>query len=154
MDLKHVYSKINPITQTKTGKKFRIIEDLKAHNASMAVIGLGYVGLPLALEFAKDLSVIGFDIKQNRVNMMNAFEDPSGELERSAFENKNIDFTANIKDLEDCKFYIVAVPTPVDANKKPNLNALIGATQTVARDRKSTRLNSSHIGSSRMPSSA
>ncbi|MEM6963773.1 MAG: nucleotide sugar dehydrogenase [Bacteroidota bacterium] len=98
----------------------------------MAVIGLGYVGLPIALEFADQLSLIGFDIKQNRVNMMKAHEDPSGELDRAAFQNKDIKFTANINDLADAKFYIVAVPTPVDASRKPNLNALIGATQTVA----------------------
>lgn len=109
-----------------------IINDLKSQQAKMAVIGLGYVGLPLALEFASQLSLIGFDIKQNRVNMMRAHEDPSGELDRMAFINKNIDFTANINDLAEAKFYIVAVPTPVDSSRKPNLNALIGATQTVA----------------------
>jgi len=125
--------KSNPskkISQTKTQT---IVNDLKTGHAKMAVIGLGYVGLPLALEFANQLDLVGFDIKQDRVNMMKAQEDPSGELERSAFEDKNIQFTANINDLKDAKFYIVAVPTPVDANRKPNLRALIGATETVAR---------------------
>jgi len=113
--------------------KSTIVNDLKTGHAKMAVIGLGYVGLPLALEFANKLNLVGFDIKQDRVNMMKANEDPSGELERSAFENKNIEFTANISDLADAKFYIVAVPTPVDANRKPNLRALMGATESVAR---------------------
>ena len=134
LDLHQAYSDANVsgtplLNKCKTHK---IITDLLIHNAQMAVIGLGYVGLPLALEFARKLKCVGFDIKQNRVNMMNANEDPSGELSRSAFSNKHISFTANVNDLAEAKFYIVAVPTPVDSNKKPNLNALISATQMVA----------------------
>lgn len=133
LDLQRTYtpSSVNETPNTTT--KSTIINDLNTHQAKMAVVGLGYVGLPLALEFAGKFSLVGFDIKQNRVNMMKAHEDPSGELERIAFINKKIEFTANIRDLADAKFFIVAVPTPVDANKKPNLNALMGATQTVAK---------------------
>jgi len=118
--------------QSIVTRKTSILNDLKNQNAKLAVVGLGYVGLPIALEFAKTLSCIGFDIKADRVEMMKTNVDPSGELERSAFENKNIQFTANVADLKEAKFYIVAVPTPVDANKKPNLFALKSATQMVA----------------------
>lgn len=105
--------------------------DLKSKQKKIAVIGLGYVGLPLALEFAKKFSVIGFDISEERVEMMKNAVDPSEELESSAFANKDIVFTANPDELKNAHFFIVAVPTPVDEHKVPNLRPLIGASTTV-----------------------
>ena len=99
----------------------------------IAVIGLGYVGLPLALEFAKKFSVIGFDINQERVDMMKNRIDPSEELEAEAFDNKDILFTTNTEDLRDAHFFIVAVPTPVDEHKVPNLRPVLGASHTVGQ---------------------
>lgn len=99
----------------------------------IAVIGLGYVGLPLALEFAKKFSVIGFDINQERVDMMKNRIDPSEELEAEAFDNKDILFTTNNEDLRDAHFFIVAVPTPVDEHKVPNLRPVLGASHTVGK---------------------
>ena len=88
-------------------------------NSQIAVIGLGYVGLPLALEFAKKHKVIGFDISQERVALMQKGIDPSCELESSAFEDKDIVFTANLDDIHPANFYIVTVPTPVNEYKIP-----------------------------------
>lgn len=99
----------------------------------LAVIGLGYVGLPIALEFAKKVSVIGFDIHSGRVEMMKNKIDPSQELESSAFEGTDIQFTANPEDLKDANFFIVAVPTPVDIHKVPDLTPVIKASETVGR---------------------
>ncbi|MCB0509639.1 MAG: nucleotide sugar dehydrogenase [Bacteroidetes bacterium] len=99
----------------------------------LAVIGLGYVGLPIALEFAKKVSVIGFDIHPGRVEMMKNKIDPSQELESSAFEGADIHFTANPEDLKDASFFIVAVPTPVDIHKVPDLTPVIKASETVGR---------------------
>ena len=99
----------------------------------IAVIGLGYVGLPLALEFAKKFSVIGFDINQQRVDMMKNRIDPSEELEADAFDNKDILFTTNAEDLKNAHFFIVAVPTPVDEHKVPNLRPVLGASHTVGK---------------------
>lgn len=99
----------------------------------LAVIGLGYVGLPIALEFAKRISVIGFDIKQDRVNLMNNKIDPSRELSSEAFENCDIVFTADIKDLKEANFYIVAVPTPIDDHNQPDLLPVLKATETVGK---------------------
>ena len=96
-------------------------EKLLNKEAKLAVIGLGYVGLPIALEFAKHLSVIGFDINQKRVDMMQNGEDPSKELDSEEFENKDIVFTANLDDLREANFFIVAVPTPIDEHNKPDL---------------------------------
>ena len=101
--------------------------------AKLAVIGLGYVGLPIALEFAKQIKVVGFDINQERVDLMNNKIDPSNELDTSAFENSDILFTANLDDLKDVEFFIVAVPTPIDDANLPNLKPLLGASSTVGK---------------------
>ena len=87
--------------------------------------------MPLALEFAKVFSVIGFDISEERVEMMKNGVDPSEELEASAFANKDIVFTADPEVLKGAHFFVVAVPTPVDEHKVPNLRPLISASTTV-----------------------
>ncbi len=99
----------------------------------IAVIGLGYVGLPLALVFAKKFSVIGFDINEARVEMMRNGVDPSKELESEAFENKDIYFTSKLEDLKDAHFFVVAVPTPVDSANVPDLKPVLSASKTVGQ---------------------
>ncbi len=99
----------------------------------IAVIGLGYVGLPLALAFAKKFKVIGFDINEARVEMMRNGIDPSKELEGDAFLDKDIVFTAKLDDLREAHFFVVAVPTPVDSANVPDLKPVIGASKTVGK---------------------
>lgn len=99
----------------------------------IAVIGLGYVGLPLALVFARKFSVIGFDINEARVEMMKNSIDPSKELEAKDFEGTDIQFTADPEDLKNAHFFVVAVPTPVDEHKVPNLRPVLGASSTVGK---------------------
>ncbi len=99
----------------------------------ISVIGLGYVGLPLALELAKKFQVIGFDISQSRIEMMQRGVDPSEEIEPSAFENKDINFIYEAGGLADASFHIVAVPTPVDEGRSPNLKPLFAATRSVGK---------------------
>ena len=110
-----------------------IYEDLLNKNAKLALVGLGYVGLPIALEFAKRVKVVGFDINQARVDMMRRGEDPSRELEAGDFKNRDITFTADIQDLADVNFFIVAVPTPIDETNLPDLKPLQGASRTVGK---------------------
>jgi UDP-N-acetyl-D-galactosamine dehydrogenase len=110
-----------------------IYEDLLKKDAKLALVGLGYVGLPIALEFAKRVKVVGFDINQTRVDMMRRGEDPSRELESSDFENRDITFSADINDLKDVNFFIVAVPTPIDETNLPDLKPLLGASRTVGK---------------------
>lgn len=110
-----------------------MIEDLLSKKKKLAVIGLGYVGLPIALEFAKKISVIGFDINQKRVDLMNQNIDPSNELEAKDFEGADIKFTANLDDLKDASFYIVAVPTPVDKHNVPDLKPVLSASTTIGK---------------------
>lgn len=97
----------------------------------VSVTGLGYVGLPLALEFAKHYPVIGFDINKERIALMKKGIDPSNELDIKAFENCNITFTSDAADLHQANFHIIGVPTDIDANKNPNLNPLLGASKSV-----------------------
>ena len=110
-----------------------IYQDLIDKNTKLAVIGLGYVGLPIALEFAKKIDVIGFDINQARVDMMRKGQDPSRELDAATFENRSISFTSSIDDLKAATFFIIAVPTPIDHSNLPDLKPLLGASKTVAQ---------------------
>jgi len=110
-----------------------VINELSNKKKRIAVIGLGYVGLPLALEFAKYFSVIAYDISAERVAMMKQGVDPSHELEKEIFEGKDIHFTADSADLAKAHFYVVAVPTPVDEHKIPNLQPLLSASETIGK---------------------
>lgn len=110
-----------------------IYDELIAKNTKLSVIGLGYVGLPIALEFARKISVIGFDIKADRVEMMKNKMDPSEELDSSAFEGCDIQFTASVDDLREATFHIVAVPTPIDSHNLPDLTPLLGACRSVGK---------------------
>jgi len=108
-----------------------ISKNLFSKQDKLSVIGLGYVGLPIALEFAKSLSVIGFDINSKRVALMRKGIDPSKELDDSAFADTDIYFTSDPKDLKQASFHIVAIPTPVDKNNLPDLTALKNASKSV-----------------------
>jgi UDP-N-acetyl-D-galactosamine dehydrogenase len=110
-----------------------IAEKIAKKEEKLAVVGLGYVGLPIALAFAKKAKVVGFDINAERVAMMKNKIDPSKELATDDFEGCDIEFTANIEDLSDCKFYIVAVPTPIDEHNLPDLKPLLGASESVGK---------------------
>src|SRR5690606_8934231 len=88
---------------------------------------------PIALEFAKKFSVIGFDINPRRVALMKDHIDPSKELESKDFEGCDIEFTADIEDIREATFYIVAVPTPINEHKNPELKPLLSATQSVGK---------------------
>ncbi len=110
-----------------------IYNKLLQKEAKLAVIGLGYVGLPIALEFARKIKVVGFDINQKRVDMMRNHIDPSNELDASDFAGCDIHFTAEIEDLKDVEFFIVAVPTPIDDANLPDLKPLLGASRTVGQ---------------------
>ncbi|MGE4287701.1 MAG: nucleotide sugar dehydrogenase [Salinivirgaceae bacterium] len=107
--------------------------DIKNKQAKISVIGLGYVGLPIALEFAKKASVIGFDIKPERVELMKKGIDPSKELDGSEFNGCDIEFTANAEDIKKAHFHIVAVPTPIDEHNQPDLGPVLAASRTVGK---------------------
>ena len=101
--------------------------------AKLAVVGLGYVGLPIALEFAKKISVIGFDINSKRIELMKQSIDPSNELEKEAFDGCDITFTDSLETLREAGFFIVAVPTPVDEYNVPDLTPVTRASETIGK---------------------
>ena len=106
---------------------------LRTKEKVIAVLGLGYVGLPLALEFAKQFQVIGYDVRADRIAMMQRGEDPSRQMRSDAFANVDISFTADPDDLKQAHFFVVAVPTPVDDYKVPDLKPLLRASETIGR---------------------
>ncbi len=106
-------------------------KDISEKKTKIGVIGLGYVGLPIALALARRASVIGFDINAGRIEKMNNRQDPSGELEKDAFEGCDISFTSEPGELAVAGFFIIAVPTPINDHKLPDLNPLLGASRTV-----------------------
>jgi UDP-N-acetyl-D-glucosamine/UDP-N-acetyl-D-galactosamine dehydrogenase len=108
-------------------------QDLIERKEKLAVIGLGYVGLPIALEFARRIPVIGFDIHQGRIEMMRKGIDPSNELEKEAFEGCDIQFTHCLEELKEARFFIVAVPTPVDQHNVPDLTPVKKASETIGK---------------------
>src|SRR5688572_12136236 len=108
-------------------------QELVDKKAKLAVAGLGYVGLPIALEFAKKISVIGFDINKKRIDMLKSGVDPNGEVTAPEFENCDIEFTDSPEILKKANFFIVAVPTPIDQHKLPDLKPLLGATRSIGK---------------------
>lgn len=110
-----------------------MFQQLIEKKAVLSVTGLGYVGLPIALEFARKIKVIGFDLNSERVELMRRHIDPSNELDASAFEGCDIEFTSNPADLAKASFHVVAVPTPINEHKLPDLKPLLGATTSVGR---------------------
>jgi len=108
-------------------------QELLDKKHKLAVIGLGYVGLPIALTFARKISVIGFDINQGRIDLMRKGIDPSNELGKEEFEGCDIQFTNNLEDLKEARFFIVAVPTPVDEHNVPDLLPVKKASETIGK---------------------
>jgi UDP-N-acetyl-D-galactosamine dehydrogenase len=108
-------------------------QDLVNKKTKLAVIGLGYVGLPIALEFARKISVVGFDINEKRLDMMRKGIDPSGELDSAEFKGCDIEFTSSLDILKKAGFFIVAVPTPIDDHKLPDLKPVISATRSIGK---------------------
>ena len=98
----------------------------------IAILGLGYVGLPLAIEFGKKREVIGFDINIDRIDLLKKKIDPNLEILKKEFSEANLlEFTSNIDDLKECKIFIVTVPTPIDHNKRPDLTSLKKSSEIV-----------------------
>lgn len=125
--------KLGGIAPVVAYKKNKLYSQLLTKEESIAVVGLGYVGLPLALNMASKFSVIGFDINQDKISSLNRHVDPCQELKATDFKEKDIYFSASTKALSTAKFYIVAVPTPIDRSKEPDLLPIKSATSTIAQ---------------------
>ena len=104
-------------------------------NKIIAIIGLGYVGLPLAVEFGKKYQVIGFDTNNKRINELKNGVDSTLEVDNQEIQNAtNLSYTSNSDDIKNCSIFIVSVPTPIDNNNKPDFAPLISSSQTVGKN--------------------
>lgn len=112
----------------------RLYESIRNRKEKIAVIGLGYVGMPLAISFAKVADVIGFDISKEKVQHYISGVDVTKEVGNEAIKNTTALLTWEEKYIRDCKFHIVAVPTPINPDKTPDLKPVIGASKTVGRN--------------------
>lgn len=107
---------------------------LQLSELKIAIIGLGYVGLPLAVEFGKKVPVVGFDIHQKRIDELKSGQDHTLEVSPEELaQSTHLSYTANLEDLKDCNFFIVTVPTPIDEFKQPDLTPLIKASQSIGQ---------------------
>lgn len=104
------------------------------NNVKLCIIGLGYVGLPLAIAFEKKMQVVGYDINQNRIDALKKNNDSTLEISSEELsESKNLLFTHEVDDIKNCNFYIITVPTPIDEHNQPDLRPIISATELISK---------------------
>ena len=111
-----------------------LFEELKERREKLAVIGLGYVGMPLAVAFAEKISVLGFDLNKEKIEKYKQGKDPTGEVGDRAIAETAVDFTPDAGRLKEARFYIVAVPTPVNQDKTPDLNPVESASRLLGKN--------------------
>src|SRR5699024_7994006 len=111
-----------------------LFQKIKKHQEKISLIGLGYVGMPIAVAFAKKVDVLGFDINADKIEQYKQGFDPTNEVGDKAIQETTVDFTADASRLQEAKFHIVAVPTPITESNTPNLKPLEGASKTVGQN--------------------
>lgn len=107
---------------------------IKNREEKIAVIGLGYVGMPIAVAFAKKVDVIGFDLNENKIELYKSGIDPTNEVGNKEIRKTTVEFTSDESKLKEAKFHIVAVPTPINSDKTPDLSPVEGASKIVGRN--------------------
>ena len=117
------------------GKTLNLYEKIKNQEEAISLVGLGYVGMPIAVEFAKrGVKVIGFDLNAAKIETYKSGMDPTNEVGNDVIKNTTVEFTANEEDLKRAKFHIVAVPTPVNSDHTPDLTPVKGASEILGRN--------------------
>lgn len=111
-----------------------LYNDILQGRKKICVIGLGYIGLPLATAFAKKVKVIGFDLNEKKIALYKSGIDPTGEVGDEEIKNTAVEFTADAARIKEAKFHIVAVPTPVNQDHTPNLSPVEGASRIVGQN--------------------
>ncbi|TFJ71804.1 nucleotide sugar dehydrogenase [Carnobacterium maltaromaticum] len=110
------------------------IEDITSKKEKISLIGLGYVGMPIAVSFAKKIDVIGFDVSEDKINTYKLGIDPTKEVGNEVISQTSVQFTSNQEDIKKAKFHIVAVPTPIKADKTPDLGPIISASELLGKN--------------------
>lgn len=111
-----------------------LFEKIKNKEVKLSLIGLGYVGMPIALAFAKKVNVIGFDLNEEKIHIYKSGIDPIKEVGDEAIKQTTVEFTSDEKKIKEAKFHIIAVPTPINADKTPDLSPVEGASTLVGRN--------------------
>ena len=111
-----------------------MLSELVDQNTKLAVVGLGYVGLPLAIAFDRKVKVVGFDVNSEKINKYKLGIDPTNEIGEEKIKKSTIYFTSEEKDLKECKFHIVSVPTPIKDDNTPDLSPVISASEIIGRN--------------------
>lgn len=111
-----------------------LYEKIKNKEEKLSVVGLGYVGMPIAVAFAKKINVVGFDINEEKVNQYINGIDATKEVGNDEIKKTNVEFTCDENKLKECKFHIIAVPTPINGDKSPDLKPVIGASKIIGRN--------------------
>lgn len=111
-----------------------VYQDLLSGKTKLSLIGLGYVGLPIAVAFAKKVDVIGFDVNEQKINAYRKGMDPMGEVDEASMAETNVEFTNDEKRLRNARFHIVAVPTPVKADHTPDLSLVVSASELLGKN--------------------
>src|SRR5690554_3872805 len=114
--------------------KVNLYEKIISREEKISVVGLGYVGLPIAVAFAKKVEVLGFDVNAKKIELYKSGIDPTKEVGDEAIKETTVDFTSDASRLKEAKFHIVAVPTPIKADKTPDLSIVEAATKTLAQN--------------------
>ena len=111
-----------------------LYEQIVEHKEKVSLIGLGYVGMPIAVAFSKKVNVIGFDLNEKKIELYKAGIDPTKEVGDEEIKNCAVEFTAEESKLQEAKFHIVAVPTPVRSDHTPDLSPVEGASEILGRN--------------------
>ena len=111
-----------------------LYEKIVSGEEKISLVGLGYVGMPIAVAFAKKAKVVGFDTNEKKIELYQQGFDPTNEVGDDAIKNTTVEFTADETKLKEAKFHIVAVPTPVNQDKTPELTPIVGASEVVGRN--------------------
>ena len=111
-----------------------LYEQLFNKQESLSLVGLGYVGMPIAVAFAKKVKVIGYDLNAAKIELYKSGIDPTKEVGNEEIKNSTVEFTSDEAKLREAKFHIVAVPTPVNSDHTPDLTPVISASQTLGRN--------------------
>lgn len=111
-----------------------LYDQIKNHEAKISLVGLGYVGMPIAVSFSKHVNVVGFDINEHKINAYKSGIDPTKEVGDKAIQECSVEFTCDEAKLKEAKFHIVAVPTPINEDKTPDLSPLIGVSHLLGRN--------------------
>ncbi|MDN5290075.1 MAG: UDP-N-acetyl-D-glucosamine/UDP-N-acetyl-D-galactosamine dehydrogenase [Anaerophaga sp.] len=112
----------------------KLYDEIKHRKAKISVVGLGYVGMPIAVAFAKKVDVIGFDLNKKKIDLYKSGIDPTNEVGNDEINNTTVNFTSDETRLQEAKFHIVAVPTPINSDKTPDLSPVEGASRIVGRN--------------------